>query len=284
MRVRSCGFYANPEEAMQPVWERLEELGIKSLRETTLEPPELSPAVVPNEPVHESEGEPKIDCDESVVRSDETSEGFQDDTPQEIMPDVTLAEESVPTNDVVPEASDHPGVEPYENWVSTQMPDPRDESTKAVMEGLLSIIEAEGPVLASRAYHLYANAAGLQRVGTTLRGVFSKATWKAKREGRLELEHAGGEKEPMLNAILRPSGSPSIRPRTAGGRSMGEIPTSEITWFMQSYIEEQPDIVDEDLYRCILDHYGLKRLRGPTRDRLIEIHLGLLDGEVKDQP
>ena len=151
------------------------------------------------------------------------------------------------------------------------------------MEGLLSIVETEGPVLASRAYHLYANAAGLRRVGTTLRSAFNKAAWKGKREGRLELEKADDDQEPMLNAILRPAGSPLIRPRTAGGRSMGEIPDSEITWFMQFYIAEQPDIGDEDLYRHILDHYGLRRLRGPTRDRLIEIHLSLLDADMDNE-
>jgi len=276
VRVRSSSFHANQNDTMQPVWERLDKLGIHEpgkvspAPETGIEQPPLDP--VNKEPVENPpHSEPNTSLSGDGPPMTPSGQNQHNDAPnsQSLFPP---SEE----NDPALKNSDVQQSELYQNWASTPMSDPREASTDAVMKRLLSIIAVEGPILASRAYHLYANAADLHRVGSALRSVFNRAVAKAKREELLELEQTD-KNAPMLHAILRSAGSPKVRPRTRGSRAFNEIPSSEIAWFMRHFLSEQPDISDEDLYRSILDHYDLKRLRGPTRDRLVDIHLNILD-------
>jgi len=279
-RVRSSAFYANPDCAMRSVFDRLDALGIRTPCDTSSAPETImkddgqQPVGTLQEP-ELPDSEPASACDDDVEQplpGRARGECIPDTAKEGEPASGTPSSSTVSATDIV-----DPGrAEPYVHWSPTPMNDPRESSVDEVVEGLLSIIEAEGPIVGSRAFRLYANAAGLRRVGSTLRDVFNRAVAKARRDGLLEFEQSD-KRTPMQQAVLRLTGSPPVRLRTRGDRTIDEIPSSEIASLMQCILDEQLGISDDDLYRRILDHYGFQRLRGPTRDRLMEIHLNVLE-------
>lgn len=260
-RVRGSAFYTNSDAAMSHVWEVLDRLGILSPTKTNASCSGES-SQVDKQGVQSSPDPDKFS--RSKVATEATSTA--DD-----------AVEESSTTDGIARTSEGPlGVAAYREWTPTLMSDPRETPLAEVMRGVLAIVEIEGPVLASRVYGLYAKAAGIQRVGSALRKVFNRAVAKAVREKRLELEQTDA-KGPVRAGVLRLAGTPAVSLRTAGSRTFWEIPPSEIACIMKRCLAEHPNIGDEELYRRVLDHYGFQRLRGPTRDRLVEVHLSLLE-------
>ncbi len=270
-RVRGSAFYANPDAAMAHVWDRLASLGIHAPGVRKAES-EMATRHGIREHVATTNEPPEYSGDMGVTPSD-NADGVSASA-------VDANEESAESqHDVHMSPSGSFKVEPYREWSVIPLVDPRTVSLEKVARNLIAIVEVEGPVLASRAYRLYANAAGLQRVGSALRGVFSRAVSKAVRNGLLELERTD-PKAPMLSAVLRLAGAPSVRPRTTGPRTFWEIPLSEIAWVMRQFLDERSPIQDEELYRLVIDHYGFQRLRGPTRERLVEIHMSILKADT----
>ncbi len=223
------------------IWDRLDELGIR--------------------PTEKSEPEPKPEPEpENLLNANSES-----------------VNKTIETSAVAAEAiSDSSSLPTYGHWIAVETKDPRIDQLHKVMDGLLSIIEVEGPIIASRAYRLYANAAGLQRTGSALRSIFNKAVSKAKREGLVELEQTDPS-APMLKSVVRLSGTPAVHVRTRGDRTVYEIPPSEIAQLMKHILRDSPRIEDEDLLRSVQEFYNLQRLKAATRDHLVNIHLSVLE-------
>src|SRR5687768_1183920 len=51
-------------------------------------------------------------------------------------------------------------LEPYRVWAARAVPDPRTAGRDALMPAVMEIVEAEGPVLAGRAFGIYTRASG----------------------------------------------------------------------------------------------------------------------------
>ena len=68
-------------------------------------------------------------------------------------------------------------------------PDPRTISVGAVADGLCLIIEAEGPMLAKRAYDIYLRGCGIRRLGGELKSTMNKALTSAMHQGRVVSEN-----------------------------------------------------------------------------------------------
>lgn len=249
-RVRGSAFYTNLDAAMSHVWSHLSDLGISSSRG-------------------------KAPCmADSQVDGEDGEEAAEDDRPRSAdhIASISASEEMKVSN-----SSAQPAVtvssfelEPYIEWTPTPMADPRTASVDNLLAGLKSVVEVEGPIIAARACLLYTKAAGIQRVGSELRRAFNRALWKAKQDDIFEFEQSGQDRK-LRDAVIRVAGSPTVRPRSTGSRSMSDIPESELAFVMSKLIEQDPQMGYEDLYRRVLDLYGFQRLRQSTRDRLTAI-------------
>lgn len=251
-RVRSSAFYANPDAAMTHVWDRLEQLGII-----------ITPSDEADADSAEQPDTPRDGLASGHVGNDTYDPSATDQQ------HTTLGTDSA-------ERRPHHGcdVEPYVEWTPVQLPDPRTAPLDQVLRGLVSIVEVEGPMIASRACQLYAKAAGIHRVGSELKRVFNRALARAEREGLLECERLS-EHEVLRSAVIRVVGSPAVRVRTTGPRAFAEIPASEIAYFMTTVTSQRQWIDDDDLFRVVLDHYGFQRMRKTTRERLQSIRESL---------
>lgn len=284
-RVRSSVYYSNAKSALGSVLRRLNELGI---RPRGPGPAPESALLTPNTPMLPSGASPRAvieDADDSPIGGDNAlvendgqhAEVAGNSTAHPTVPDASSGVR-VPVTPAVDAAQTSDGpikVEEYREWSPRPLPDPREASLEDVIDGVLDIVRAEGPVRASRAYLLYTKACGLQRAGSNVRSALNKAVWSAHKDGRLLLERSH-DKEPMDFAVLRAKGMLRIRPRTGGSRQFADIPETEIVWVMRQIRDSRHKISREELFRLVLEHYGFQRLRSSTRDRLNDIYLTLL--------
>jgi hypothetical protein len=144
---------------------------------------------------------------------------------------------------------------PYAAWEPRPVPDPRAAGRGVIDPFLAEIVAAEGPVLASRAYALYNRASGGKKLTTIARAPLSGAAYRLRMAGRIEIvpaEETLGQGE----EILRVAGSPKVRVRELGPRSLDEVPLDEIAELMDRLATAGAD----DLKRAVLDAYGLVRM------------------------
>ena len=115
----------------------------------------------------------------------------------------------------------------YSEYAGAPENDPRTVSKSLVSEGILRIIEAEGPVIAKRDYDIYLRGCGIRRMGRELKSIMNKALAHAIRQGRIVSVNETG-KGGLLFSVVRVKGSPPIKLRTRGPRTFDEIPPSEL--------------------------------------------------------
>jgi hypothetical protein len=140
-----------------------------------------------------------------------------------------------------------------------------------VSEGIVRIIEAEGPVVAKRVYDIYLRGCGIRRMGRELKSIMNKALAHAIREGRI-VSMDETEKGGLLFSVVRAKGSPPIRLRTRGRRTFDEIPPSELN-AVARYLAgcDGLSFGSEEHMRAILDWFDLKRLTTQVDKTLREI-------------
>lgn len=138
--------------------------------------------------------------------------------------------------------------------------DPRSVTAEEVSEGLVCIIEVEGPVLAKRVYDIYLRGCGIKRMGHELKSTMNKALSHAIRQGRVIYEDEAGKGD-ILFSIVRVNGSPAIRLRSRGPRSFEEIPPSELQ-VVAKYLLKRDGFISgsEEHLRAVLECFDLKRL------------------------
>ena len=71
----------------------------------------------------------------------------------------------------------------YREWTPIRLADPREATVEQLIHGLELIVEAEGPVMASRAFTIFAKAGGLGRIYEATRKRFILALQAAFRKG-----------------------------------------------------------------------------------------------------
>lgn len=147
---------------------------------------------------------------------------------------------------------------PYGGWDPRPTPDPRGADREAIAEALLEIVAAEGPVLASRAYGLLNKAAGGKKLTSIVRPPLSGAAYRLRQQGALTIEAGHGEE------VLRLTGSPAVRVRDLGSRTLDEVPLDELTELMARLREAGAG----ELRRATLDAYGLRRMTSHTEGLL----------------
>lgn len=133
-------------------------------------------------------------------------------------------------------------LEAYVAWSERPTGDPRATPRPRIMEALLEIVAAEGPVQAGRAYTLYNRASGGKKLTTTARAPLSSAMHWLGQERRIVLE----------DDVARLPDQPAVRVRELGDRVLEEVPLDEIAELMRRL--GGPD------KRAVLSTYGLVRL------------------------
>jgi very-short-patch-repair endonuclease len=290
-RLRESEFYRDPEAALEPLWNLLRERGIwprsQEPQPTPVEPVEpveqasftvqeqptrafsllrpLGPRENPIAPVgsdRESalhEAPPLEDTDRSTVADDGEND---DDT--DIEEDLDEAvwdseEDERPVQLGLSAAPNLLGLEPYVSWRSTPQPDPRTAAQAALIDALQAIVAVEGPILARRAYRLMLRASGGQRLGKLTKAPLNRAAAAAVRRGILSDENPGGT-QTQIDRILRLPGTPSVRIRARGDRTLEEIPMNEVAALMTRLRSANPRMPPAELRRAVLDAYGLVRM------------------------
>jgi very-short-patch-repair endonuclease len=163
---------------------------------------------------------------------------------------------------------------PFSGYVAYAGPagnDPRSVSLDLVSEGLVRIIEVEGPVVAKRAYDIYLRSSGIKRMRHKLKSTMNKALALTFREGRVVSEDEAA-KGGSLFSIVRLTGSPPIRLRSRGPRSFEEIPPSELQVVARYLVERHGFVPGSDEHlRAVLECFDLKRLTTQVGTTLLEI-------------
>jgi hypothetical protein len=149
-------------------------------------------------------------------------------------------------------------LEPYTAWPGRSVPDPRTAGREAIGPILLEIVDAEGPILAERAYRLYVKASGGKALTSIARAPLSGATFRLKAVGAIEMEE-GSE-------VLRPAGTAEVRVRELGPRALDEVPLREVAELMRRLRAAGAT----ELPRAVLDAYGLVRMTAKAEDFLAQ--------------
>jgi hypothetical protein len=158
---------------------------------------------------------------------------------------------------------------PYAEWEPTAVADPRAATVPQLVNGMEKITAAEGPVLEDRLYSIYARAGELGRIYDHTRRRFTTALDYAIREGILlvETETFGDQEE----RVVRLPDQPPVVVRTRGSRTLHEVPASELAEVMMEVRVSHDLISREELFRSVLEEYGLKRLTQATEQRLTDV-------------
>jgi ketosteroid isomerase-like protein len=149
-------------------------------------------------------------------------------------------------------------LEPYRAWAPRPVPDPRTAGRDALMPAVLEIVEAEGPILAGRAFGLYTRAAGGKKLTGAAKAPLTGATWRLKIAERVEIARPGATTIEN-DDVLRPVGSPPVHVRELGPRTLEEVPLDEVAALMDRLGSDRARPAAE-LKRAVLDAYGLTRL------------------------
>jgi hypothetical protein len=144
------------------------------------------------------------------------------------------------------------------------VPDPHSASLQELMEGLIEIVAAEGPIICRRAYLLYNRAAGNARLGGQIVHVMNRAIYRAVKLGRLQQndeQKRGGQ----INQVVRVAGTPATAIRQRGPRTLEEVPPLEIKAVRDALSGDNPGLDEEALIRKVAAIYGVGRVTAQTR-------------------
>ncbi|MDA1324656.1 MAG: hypothetical protein O3C34_07910 [Proteobacteria bacterium] len=156
--------------------------------------------------------------------------------------------------------------EDYIEWAPVRLVDPRAAKVEQIIHGMDQIIAVEGPVMASRVFHIFSRAGGLSRIYDETRRAFLRALRTALDEGIFVAEQEA--LEDPATWILRLPSQARVRTRTLGTRTLHEIPAAELAEYMLEIRIENELISREELFRKVLNEYGLTRLTEATTNRL----------------
>lgn len=161
-----------------------------------------------------------------------------------------------PVDDVAPSPRPMDSVvAPYTEWTPRPLPPMNEATWDDVVDGLVEIVRAEGPMLVHRAFQLYVKGMGGHRMGTAITEDLQHALERGLRQGRVARlkDYVRG----TLNRTLYIPGTPPAVPRELGPRHLTEVPKSEI----QELVRRLGLPLDsEDVPRAVQQQLGVKRL------------------------
>jgi hypothetical protein len=142
------------------------------------------------------------------------------------------------------------------------------------VDGLLEIVDAEGPLTTERLFQVYLHAAGGKRVGKAIRKTLLKHVGRLCRMGEITCQHEAYTPKSQIMVVRRPAQAEVIV-RTLGDRALWDVPPKELAELMSRIIPlfNLGSVEDQqELYRTVLEFYGMKRLSRKIFEYLHFIH------------
>ncbi|WP_420639707.1 AAA domain-containing protein [Candidatus Poriferisocius sp.] len=288
-RIRGSSFYLDRATALEPLWRRLEELGIPTGDEWISQPTASTVRSVRDAGASAADDEDTAEESLGGGRSAEipvqsraawrpitgepsghengpaTDRGIGEARPMaspvetEIFPawPTAAAEGTEARTDAPSTSHDRQPLDlnQFREWQPHALPELAFATQEEVVAGLVEIVSAEGPMHALRAYQLYAKAAGGNRVGKEMRRVFNRAVFRALRSG--QLAQISDSLVGQIEKTLHLPDAPPVVLRERGSRRLYEIPRSEIKLLLETV---GPLTSMEQLKRSALEALDMTKL------------------------
>lgn len=158
-------------------------------------------------------------------------------------------------------------LDPYTAWEAHPVGDPRAAPRPRIMEVMLEIVGAEGPITANRAYSLYNKASGGKKLTSIARAPLSSSAYWLAQERKLTLV----KKDDIPwqgDDVLRMPDQPAVRVRELGPRDLDEVPLDEIAELVRRIRGATGSSEPGELKRAVLNAYGLRRLTSKADEYL----------------
>ncbi len=282
-RIRGSAFYRNPDTALEPLWRRLDELGIptgdewlasdgvrpvsrevsggSSFSELLTNGSENTESLLET-PIHGDDTSFKEYQSPSLARSEDM---LKTESTNEIPRSSGFANFGTPPNFESSHSATNIALQPYLEWKSREVSQAGTGPLHDAAAALAEIVSAEGPMHVQRAYQLYVRASGGTKVGRAIRSYLDRALKIAERNGTIEFIR---DDQTQLDRTVYAAGTPVVSVRSLGPRQLTDVPKSELKTLMIALGPSQGD--SEARARHVLATYGLKRLTERARDYISE--------------
>jgi very-short-patch-repair endonuclease len=144
---------------------------------------------------------------------------------------------------------------------------PIHASPTQLRAGLLSIVEAEGPLLGYRLHTAYVRASGGHRVGKNVAKVLNRTITSAVRSGVLTVDNPLNDSGVKPRTYRLPD-QPKVRLRHLGPRILDQVPPAELAELLKRAADEHGWDNTETLFRSLLAVLGLHRLTANVEAKL----------------
>ncbi|RTL67041.1 MAG: hypothetical protein EKK42_16670 [Pseudonocardiaceae bacterium] len=284
-RILESEFYRDPQAALEPLWERLTELDIHpagwtapsrtrapsppdddAVDDATPTPPLGIPTVpLIDEPPDRASSMPAPVPDEPSNVTPVTPRPQRAEAPSA----TRIASRPEPSAEpVAPEPAASAASGDYQAFSGVTVA-ALSATRQQLIDGLVSIVEVEGPIVGGRLHTVYAQSASGSRVGSAIAKALNSAVTSAVRQGRLVKDNPLGEAG-VKPATFRLPTQPEVRVRPLGPRSFDHVPPGELAAVM---VEELAFLGWDDptaVYRATMSRYGIRQLGSSIRKRLEE--------------
>ena len=156
-----------------------------------------------------------------------------------------------------------PALIPHRAWHPHRVLDVRSSPRQQVIiEEIIDIVAAEGPVITERIYELYLRASGGIRVTKPIRDALGEATAVAVKRGQVKQiqDRLAGR---WIKTLYLPQ-TPSIVLRSRGDRELEDIPPTEVADLARRILNSDPSVEDNELKRLILTAFDRKKMTAPA--------------------
>lgn len=148
-------------------------------------------------------------------------------------------------------------LQPYHVFAE-ELPPIQGTSLTDLVANVVRIVQVEGPVVGHRLHDAYRDAYGGQRIGRELARSLNQAMELAVRRGHLVADDPLGESGFKPKTFRLPTQPPVVL-RQLGPRSLGLVPPAELASHLAEFAGIE-DISETELFRAVLDVFGLRRL------------------------
>jgi len=292
-RIRGSAFYRNPDQAMESVFKRLDELEILPHSSSAsgngqgdrvlIE--ELNTIIANgfvDEPFEDSSSQREDDQVEVVVPEPQEAENNVVQ-PEQAPPFVSEGVEEAKTEAIRSEPTKETtanttrtvsNLAEYTHYAGPACHDPRTTNEQQIADDLLRIIKAEGPIQVKRAFDIYLRSCGIKRMGHELRDSLLAAVVSLKSSIMLS-SHKYKADDDELSEIVWTQDTPAEVVRKRGDRSLEEIPLGELFAIAQLVASSKKlESGSEEHLRAILEVLDLKRLTSNAEGILKEVIAG----------
>ena len=164
---------------------------------------------------------------------------------------------------------------PFTPWPERATADPRRATQAQYVHGLTEILSYEAPMQALPLFQTYAKASGLLKITASVRKRFEHALLKAVEAGEITLEREPDSElkseDDSVGWIVRLPDQPEVSVRDLGSRGFADIPMGELAALVLEIRAQDEFIGRDEIYRAVLDHYGLQKLTALVRRRLNKV-------------